>query len=68
MPSENTNERDIAAQRHTSMSRRRFLRGVGAVVAMPALPSLLPRITRAAEAASAGTGALAATAAPQRMG
>jgi len=56
-------ERDLAAERHWAMSRRRFLRGVGTCVALPALPSLLPRLSRAAEAA----GGAAAASAPQRM-
>ena len=51
-------ERDVAAERHWAMSRRRFLRGAGACVALPALPSLLPRGSRAAEVAAS---------APQRM-
>ena len=53
-------DREIAAERHWAMSRRRFLRGVGACVALPALPSLLPALVRprkrpevAAKAASA---------------
>src|SRR5437763_14564566 len=65
---------DRAAQRHASLSRRRFLRGVGACMALPAFESLWPRMAGAAElAASAGTAAgaakLAATAtgAPLRM-
>jgi hypothetical protein len=68
MPSEQSRKRNLAAERHASMSRRRFLRGVGAVVAMPALPSVMPRLARAAEAASPSTAeALAGTATPQRM-
>lgn len=33
----------IAAERHESFSRRRFLRGAGAAIALPGLVSLLPR-------------------------
>jgi hypothetical protein len=40
-----------AAERRWSLSRRHFLRGLGASVALPALPSLLPRSVQAAEAA-----------------
>jgi hypothetical protein len=58
--------RDLAAERHRSMSRRRFLRGVGASVALPTLPSLLPGWARAVEAAGGATSE-AATAIPQRM-
>src|SRR5579862_1572829 len=36
------NERDRAAQRHFSLSRRAFLRGLGVCVALPALESLRP--------------------------
>lgn len=61
-------ERDRAAERRWAVSRRRFLRGVGACVALPGLPSLLPRWARAAEAASAESGSAAvAGAVPQRM-
>ena len=59
--------RELAAERHWSMSRRRFLRGVGACVALPALPSLLPRVSRAAEAA-AGSAAATAAGAPRADG
>ena len=55
--------REIAAERHASLSRRRFLRGVGACVALPALQSLrLP----AANAAGAALPATTATGAPLR--
>jgi hypothetical protein len=53
---------DLIAERRRSMSRRRFLRGVGACVTLPALPSLVPRWARAAEAATQASGAV-----PQRM-
>jgi hypothetical protein len=43
---------EIAAERHWSMSRRGFLRGVGACIALPTLPSLLPRLAGAAEGAA----------------
>ncbi len=59
-------DRDLAAERHRSMSRRRFLRGVGACVALPALPSLMPRWARAGDAVGSATSE-AATTVPQRM-
>lgn len=54
-----------AAERHFSFSRRNFLRGVGACVALPAFESLVPLRTLAAEAAAAGV-ATTATGAPLR--
>jgi len=59
----------IAAQRAANLSRRRFLRGVGACVAIPALESLLPRGALASTLdAAAGTGAAAAPAATAATG
>ncbi len=58
MRSRSERDCEMAAERHWAMSRRRFLRGVGACVALPALPSLLPRWSCAAEVAAS---------APQRM-
>jgi hypothetical protein len=62
---------EILAQRHANLSRRRFLRGVGACMAIPALESLLPSgaLAAAAQAASSGAApaAAAATGAPLRM-
>lgn len=55
--------RNRAAERHWSLSRRRFLRGIGTYIALPALPSLLPRALEAADAAPSA----AAAAAPRRM-
>jgi Protein of unknown function (DUF1552) len=56
---------DLAVQRHFSLSRRYFLRGLGACLALPAFDSLRPLGLVAAEAA----GALATTpsGAPLRM-
>jgi hypothetical protein len=65
MPRQHFREHDAAAQRHYTLTRRRFLRGVGACVALPTLPSLLPQLTRAAEASSSA--AAAAASIPQRM-
>ena len=54
-----------------NLSRRGFLRGVGACVALPALPSLLPRWASAADlagpAAALSSGAVSASGAPLRM-
>jgi len=44
------NGRDRAAQRHLSLSRRAFLRGVGVCVALPALESLRPLQSVASQA------------------
>jgi hypothetical protein len=49
------------------LSRRGFLRGVGACVALPTLPSLLPRWARAAEVVGTGGAAQSASSAPLRM-
>jgi hypothetical protein len=59
---------DRAAERHRSLSRRRFLRGVGACMALPAFESLLkPGLCAAAEAAPlAGVPAAGAVASPLR--
>src|SRR5688572_10951868 len=66
-------DRQQFIERQWALSRRRFLRGLGACVALPTLPSLLPRLALASEAiaspgeaASAGEAALAAGA-PRRM-
>ncbi len=59
---------DRAPQSSTppAWTRRRFLKGVGACVALPSLPSLLPLQAVAAEA-SAGAATPAAIAAPVRL-
>jgi hypothetical protein len=67
MPDREPTRREIAAERYWSMSRRRFLRGVGACVALPALPSLLPQLTHAAEAVAGSAAAQASKSAPLRM-
>jgi len=46
----NANQKIIAAQRHAAFSRRHFLRGLGACVALPAFESLAPLKTLAAPA------------------
>jgi len=58
---------NLAAQRHASLSRRRFLRGLGACFALPAFESLRPLSALAAEAGAAGKLATTATGAPLRM-
>lgn len=56
---------DLAAQRYASLSRRRFLRGLGACMALPAFESLLPRSALAAPAAPGLAAAASRT--PLRM-
>lgn len=60
--------RNRAAERHLSLTRRTFLRGLGASLALPALESLRPA-TAAAAAATGGVlpPATTATGAPLRM-
>ena len=57
------------AQRRAHFDRRRFLKGLGACVALPAFESLMPRGLRAAELTSqaAATPATTAAGAPVRM-
>jgi len=57
----------IAAQRHASLTRRHFLRGLGACMALPAFESLRPFGLLATEAKAAGKLAVSATGAPLRM-
>jgi hypothetical protein len=54
----------LAAQRHASLSRRRFLRGLGVCLSLPMFESLRPLALGAAEKAGAAT---TATGAPVRM-
>src|SRR5712671_3503700 len=56
----------VAAQRFASLSRRRFLRGLGACMALPAFESLMPARALAADAAG-GSLAKTASGAPLRM-
>ena len=58
---------NLAAQRFASLSRRRFLRGLGACMALPAFESLRPLDLIAAETKAAGKLAASATGAPLRM-
>lgn len=50
-----------------NLSRRGFLRGVGACVALPALPSLMPRWARAGEVAETSAAGATAAGPPLRM-
>src|ERR1700741_2352293 len=54
---------DLALQRHLSMSRRNFLRGMGACVALPTFAALVPARAFGAQAAKLG---VTATGAPLR--
>lgn len=47
-----TTARSLAAQRYAALSRRSFLRGLGACIALPAMDSLIPRSIAAQSAAS----------------
>lgn len=58
--------RDAAMQRHFSFSRRTFLRGMGAAIALPMFESALPSVLKAA-AAGAPAGATTASGMPLRM-
>src|SRR5256886_15509964 len=56
--------RNLAAERRASLSRRHFLRGLGACMALPAFESLRPFSLLAAPASAAGA---AGQSAPVRM-
>jgi hypothetical protein len=61
-------DHEIAAQRYASLSRRRFLRGLGACLALPAFESLRPLGLRAEDVkAAAQLGGASAAGAPVRM-
>lgn len=60
------NESERAVQRCTALSRRHFLRGLGACIALPAFESFVPAKLIAANAATAGKLATTATGAPLR--
>ncbi len=61
-PTQNT-----AFERHHSLGRRRFLRGLGACMALPAFESLMPWNAISASVKSASTMATTASGAPLRM-
>jgi hypothetical protein len=62
-----TTDPNLAAERHASLSRRHFLRGLGACLALPTFASLRPVGLLAAEAGAAGPLAGSASGAPLRM-
>ncbi len=57
----------LAAERFANLSRRRFLRGLGACLALPAFESLAPTRALASGAGGAGQLGLTANGAPLRM-
>jgi hypothetical protein len=59
---------EIAKERHLSLSRRNFLRGLGACVALPALETVWSPLAAVTKADGAGQLATTATGAPLRMG
>jgi len=66
MKTNNIVDANLAAQRRASFSRRQFLRGIGACLALPAFESLAPWKLLAAEAVATGALAATATGAPLR--
>ena len=63
-------DRNLPAERHLSLSRRRFLRGLGVCMALPAFESLMPRgsqVMAAETSAGATTAGSTAAGAPLRM-
>jgi hypothetical protein len=59
--------RNLAAERFHNLSRRNFLRGVGATIALPALESFMPRLSAATLAEAAAAGAVTPSGAPLRL-
>lgn len=57
----------VAAQRHLSLNRRQFLRGLGACVALPMFESAIRPVARAATGAAGGGMGVTASGAPLRM-
>ncbi|MDB6038178.1 MAG: hypothetical protein JWM99_2019 [Verrucomicrobiales bacterium] len=66
MKKQNAFDQEKTAQHFASLSRRRFLRGLGACMALPALESLRPFDAFAATAAPTANGAVTASGAPLR--
>ena len=66
MTDRTTLDADLAAQRSAAFSRRHFLRGAGACLALPAFQSLFPATALAADATGAGGLATTAGGAPLR--
>ena len=67
MKTPNSAHRNIAAERFNSFSRRHFLRGLGAMIALPSFESFLPRLSAAELSQAAATGAVTASGAPMRV-
>lgn len=67
MKKPNQSLRNIAAERHFSLNRRTFLRGLGAAIAVPALESFRPFQALALDTATGGELATTASGAPLRM-
>jgi hypothetical protein len=57
----------VAVERFNGLSRRNFLRGLGAAIALPALESFVPRLSAAMLSEAAATGAVTASGAPLRL-
>src|SRR4051794_7151724 len=66
MKTNSAQNQNRATQRHASLTRRHFLRGLGACLALPAFESLHPFGLFAAETKAAGKLAASATGAPVR--
>jgi hypothetical protein len=66
MNASSASNKNLARQRHGAFSRRHFLRGVGACIALPAFESLLPVKLFAADALSGNVLATTTTGAPLR--
>ncbi len=66
MKKRSSNESERAVQRHAALTRRHFLRGLGACIALPAFESFAPARLLAATSAPAGKLATTATGAPLR--
>ncbi len=67
MKSPPSTDRKLASERHLSLSRRNFLRGLGVTLALPALESFMPRLSAAAIAEAAAAGAVTASGVPLRL-
>src|SRR5437879_7430113 len=59
--------RNLTTERQASLSRRHFLRGLGACLALPAFETLRPFGVFAADASAAGSLASSPSGAPLRM-
>jgi len=66
MKTQTLNQAERAAQRHAGFTRRHFLRGLGACIALPAFESFAPAKLAAGPTASAARLAATATGAPLR--